>query len=878
MPTIHRRWFSLLPFVLGIFLLAGSLCLLAPPVAQAEEATTPPALIADTIDNMLDKPIEITFEDDPNWRAAINTVYVDDVELDASEYTKDTAGKIIFSEDVFDTEKDYDVVIKADGYLDVSVTQKIERVELEVKGDGVTTPKEYTMSHLQGMEQYRYLYSTINTYPTKNWYVAEGVKLRELLEEAGIRDEAKQVRFTSHDGFMVTFTVQELLNDDRSLFPNFKENHEYFGYIPGSSEGAEKVETILALRSDGSDDFDNMSSKDALHLIFGQRALTEQTNAVFAKSVAKVEVITAVPVKWAAPTANINSGEVPAGTLVKLDGPNNDTDKVHYTLDGSEPTVDSPMYNWIAQRWSSRPDFDEINHPIEITNDTTIKAAVIGPGKEDSDVVEFNYMVDGPDPIPVTNVSITEGDQELEEGQTVQLTAEVVPGDATNKNVTWSSGDETVATVSETGLVTAVAEGMATITVTTDDRNFTDSITVTVVSAVSTIDVLYDGEVALTSGETFTVTAYNSGLNYTVNKTTPLGALQAAAAAGGFTYGVTDKNYEASGALLLDNVGNYNRKDPGYWYAYVNDVYKDGYNNAAGALNLIELVDGDRVEFYYAADVTDGTDLNAVKAAATAAVKTVVDTDAATPTIWTLQLSGAKDATVTKAEFEEGLACQASGHQVSWTDDDGNVWGGVPLWLLVAMVDDDPDVGSHHFNFNDDLAVQNYEVNVIAGDGWKTTLDSAAIAHNDGYIVANTLNGEPLPVKTEGGKNCWPLYLKGSAVFGGQQVGNIVRIELSGLPEPPAGWTLEMIGDVGDTITQEEFEEGLACTGSGHYKEWTDNEGNVWSGVPLWVLLGTVDDIESSGHWTFNDEVANDGYSVQVVAGDGFPKPLPARM
>src|SRR5438128_2004019 len=112
MPTIHRRWFSLLPFVLGIFLLAGSLCLLAPPVAQAEEATTPPALIADTIDNMLDKPIEITFEDDPNWRAAINTVYVDDVELDDIEYTKDNNVIILFCNEHVFTENDYDVVIK----------------------------------------------------------------------------------------------------------------------------------------------------------------------------------------------------------------------------------------------------------------------------------------------------------------------------------------------------------------------------------------------------------------------------------------------------------------------------------------------------------------------------------------------------------------------------------------------------------------------------------------------------------------------------------------------------------------------------------------------------------------------------------------------
>ena len=84
-------------------------------------------------------------------------------------------------------------------------------------------------------------------------------------------------------------------------------------------------------------------------------------------------------------------------------------------------------------------------------------------------------------PVAVADVSITQGDQELEVGKTVQLIAVVEPEDATNKNVTWSSNNETVAKVSETGLVTAVAEGTATITVTTEDGNKTAAITVTVV-------------------------------------------------------------------------------------------------------------------------------------------------------------------------------------------------------------------------------------------------------------------------------------------------------------------------------------------------------------------------------------------------------------
>jgi DMSO/TMAO reductase YedYZ molybdopterin-dependent catalytic subunit len=391
------------------------------------------------------------------------------------------------------------------------------------------------------------------------------------------------------------------------------------------------------------------------------------------------------------------------------------------------------------------------------------------------------------------------------------------------------------------------------------------------IPAFAAMDVLYDGTVVLTPGETFDVTAYNLGVTHSVSQTTPLGALDAAATAADFTYAVTDKKMEQVGILLLDDIDIYTYDNPGEWYVYVNGVYKDGFANSADGVNVFEVVDGDTVEFYYAADISDPADFDAVKSASTAAVKTIVSTGIA-PTDWNLQLAGATATSVTKVYFEEGLACALSGHQVFWTDDYGDVWGGVPLWLLVAMVDDDPDVGPDHFNFNDNLATQHYEVNVIAGDEWTATLDSADIARNDGYIVANTLNCEALPLETESGKPCWPLYLKGPEVFGGQQVGNIVRIELSGLPEAPEGWTLEILGDIGDVITQEEFEAGLACPGAEHYREWTDIDGNVWSGVPLWVLLGVVDDIETGSHWTFNDAVAAVGYSINVIASDNFTR------
>ena len=59
----------------------------------------------------------------------------------------------------------------------------------------------------------------------------------------------------------------------------------------------------------------------------------------------------------------------------------------------------------------------------------------------------------------------------LNVGNTVTITATVAPEEATNPAVTWSSSDESVATVDETGKITAVATGNATITATSEDDN-----------------------------------------------------------------------------------------------------------------------------------------------------------------------------------------------------------------------------------------------------------------------------------------------------------------------------------------------------------------------------------------------------------------------
>ncbi len=63
---------------------------------------------------------------------------------------------------------------------------------------------------------------------------------------------------------------------------------------------------------------------------------------------------------------------------------------------------------------------------------------------------------------------------------TVQLTPTISPSNATNKNVTWSSSNTNVATVSSSGLVTATSPGTANITVKTENGNKTATYTITV--------------------------------------------------------------------------------------------------------------------------------------------------------------------------------------------------------------------------------------------------------------------------------------------------------------------------------------------------------------------------------------------------------------
>lgn len=88
-----------------------------------------------------------------------------------------------------------------------------------------------------------------------------------------------------------------------------------------------------------------------------------------------------------------------------------------------------------------------------------------GSSRHMLDLVYIKKTGDAP-VVAVTEITLSETEKTIDEGETFTLTATVNPADATNPAITWASTDEAVATVDENGLVTAVAEGEANITAT----------------------------------------------------------------------------------------------------------------------------------------------------------------------------------------------------------------------------------------------------------------------------------------------------------------------------------------------------------------------------------------------------------------------------
>ena len=115
--------------------------------------------------------------------------------------------------------------------------------------------------------------------------------------------------------------------------------------------------------------------------------------------------------------------------------------------------------------------------------------------------------VNGQTTVPVASVKLNQTTLELIAGKEATLTATVKPDDATNKTVTWSSNNETVATVDNNGKVTAKAAGEAIITAKVGDKQATCNVKVTAAEVAVESVTLDQSSLELIAGKEATLTA-----------------------------------------------------------------------------------------------------------------------------------------------------------------------------------------------------------------------------------------------------------------------------------------------------------------------------------------------------------------------------------
>ena len=178
----------------------------------------------------------------------------------------------------------------------------------------------------------------------------------------------------------------------------------------------------------------------------------------------------------------------------------NDTEKLTATVNPNDATNKTVTWK------SDKPEIVEVDSNGNVTAKAAGTATITATadGKSASCKVTVNGQ---PATVPVQSVELNQTTLELIAGKEATLTATVKPDDATNKTVTWSSNNETVATVDNNGKVTAKAAGEAIITAKVGDKQATCNVKVTAADVAVESVTLNQSSLELVAGKEATLTA-----------------------------------------------------------------------------------------------------------------------------------------------------------------------------------------------------------------------------------------------------------------------------------------------------------------------------------------------------------------------------------
>ena len=173
---------------------------------------------------------------------------------------------------------------------------------------------------------------------------------------------------------------------------------------------------------------------------------------------------------------------------------------------------------------------------------TTITATTSDGGYISSCVITVNISQN----IAVTGVSLNMTSTEVIVGDTTQLNAIILPANATNKNVTWTVANGSIATVDNTGKVTGIMAGTTIVTVNTEDGNKIASCTVTVKANETTVMIGDEVKGLTKTGnniEFYVKGAIFADLHYKVNNGVQLNVAMISGGNSNYTYLLKNLNY-----------------------------------------------------------------------------------------------------------------------------------------------------------------------------------------------------------------------------------------------------------------------------------------------------------------------------------------------
>ena len=205
------------------------------------------------------------------------------------------------------------------------------------------------------------------------------------------------------------------------------------------------------------------------------------------------------------------SGNVTVEPGVKIGVTSVTLDKTDLTLDVNDKatltaTVNPNDATNKTVTWKSdKPEIVEVDSNGNVTAKAAGTATITATA--DGKSASCKVTVNGQTTVPVASVELNQTTLELIAGKEATLTATVKPDDATNKTVTWSSNNETVATVDNNGKVTAKAAGEAIITAKVGDKQATCNVKVTAADVAVESVTLNQSSLELVAGKEATLTA-----------------------------------------------------------------------------------------------------------------------------------------------------------------------------------------------------------------------------------------------------------------------------------------------------------------------------------------------------------------------------------